>query len=114
MNSMTNSQATDVPKYVPERCFQGLQPHETLIATGVGYDIENAKIEGKMVYYHSLCYHGMSPGPYFGAPYVMDRYYQEIHKGSKIIQIDHDLSMLQLCGTPYMQNLYFVNRIATA
>ena len=66
------------------------------------------------MYYHGLCNHGMSPGPYFGGAYVMDRYYQELHKDPKIIQIDQDLSMLQLSGTPYMQNQYFVNRNPTA
>ena len=43
----------------------------------------------------------------------MDCYHQELHKGPKIIQIDQDLSMVQLSDTPNMQNHHFVNRIAT-
>ena len=67
-----------------------------------------------MVYYHGLSNQGMSPGPYLGGAHVMDWPSQELHKDPKIIQIDQDLSMVQLGGTPYMQNQYFVNRNPTA
>jgi len=67
-----------------------------------------------MVYCHGLSNQGMSTGPYIVWAYVMDWYYQELHEDTKIIQIDQDLSMVQLGGTPYMQNQYFVNRNPTA
>ena len=62
-----------------------------------------------MVYLHGLSNHAVATGLYLVGGYVMSWYYQELHTGPKIIQIDQDLSMLQLCGTPQMQNQYFVN-----
>ena len=62
----------DVPKYVPERGFQGLHSYEIPIVTGLVYDIENAKIGGKMVYYHGLSNPCMSTGPYLGGADVMN------------------------------------------
>ena len=67
-----NYLATDEPKYVPERCFQGLHPHKTHVATGAVYDIEKCEMGGKMVYYHGLSNQGISTGPYLGGTYVMD------------------------------------------
>jgi len=42
---------------------------------GLVYDIENAKLGGKMVYLHGLSTHGMSPGLYFGGAYDINLNY---------------------------------------
>jgi len=78
----------DVPKYAPERCFQGLHSHKTHMVTGVVYDIENAKLGCKMVYYNGLCNYGVFTGPYLVGAYIINWDYQELQNDTKIIQID--------------------------
>ena len=59
-----------IPKYVPERCFQGLHSHKTDMLIGQVYDIENAKLGGKMVYFYDLSNHALFTGPFFGGGYT--------------------------------------------